>query len=129
SHLPRHPLLQNLQNGRHPSFWRFAQQQMHVIRHDHVTHQQKLEFRADFCKDFDEQIPCPDRLQITAAVVTAKSNKVKGFLTVMTVQALRHRKRAARPTLANPTRKGRPPSCTYSAVNYGNGILSSHRAV
>jgi hypothetical protein len=37
--------------------------------------------------------------------------------------------RAARPTLANPTRKGRPPSLLYSTVKSQDGILSSCHSV
>src|SRR5208283_4673058 len=63
SHFLRHALLQHLQHRRRCAFLRFADQQMHVLRHHHITHQQKAILRADARQFAHKQIPRTRRLQ------------------------------------------------------------------
>src|SRR5580700_8123036 len=56
AHLPRHPLLQNLQHGRRRPFHRLADQQMNVFRHHHESHQRKSINIANLAQRLHEQI-------------------------------------------------------------------------
>jgi hypothetical protein len=54
--LPRHPLLENLHDYRNTSIVRFADKQVDMLRHDHVTNHLEFIFLPDFFKDIQEQV-------------------------------------------------------------------------
>src|ERR1700730_6438458 len=57
-HFARHALLQHLQHCRRRAPPRLAEQQMHVLRHDHVTQKQETVFPADSHEFSHKKIPC-----------------------------------------------------------------------
>ena len=53
---PERPLLQNLKDYRRRGLRRFANQQMHMIRHDHISHQEELVALPDFSQSLDKPV-------------------------------------------------------------------------
>jgi hypothetical protein len=70
--------------------FRFAGQQMDVIRHNHITHHHESVTLTNLFKNLQEQIPTPRRCEPRLAMVTTASEKVEILLPVITLQAFRH---------------------------------------
>jgi len=99
AHRSRYALFQNLQHPRHIAFLRLADQQMHVLRHEHVPDQPELKFASDFPQHFQEQISRANCFQIPPPVVATKRNEMKVALAVVAFQTFRH----------NATHRSGPP--------------------
>lgn len=90
----------------------FADQQMNVIGHKHVTHQCKLEPRADFSEDLRRDISAADGGKELSALVASESNKMKIAAAGDSCETVWHRERKTEPTLADPARVGHPRGYT-----------------
>jgi hypothetical protein len=54
--LPRHPLLQDLYSYRNISIVGLANEQMEMLRHDHIADHRELIFLPDLIEDLQEQV-------------------------------------------------------------------------
>jgi hypothetical protein len=73
----RDALLQNLNHGgRRPLGW-FADQQVNVFRHDHITDERKTVALADLVQDLDKSIFGANRTQERHASITAERDEMK----------------------------------------------------
>ncbi len=61
--IPRNPLLQHLQDNRWRGFLRLADEQMHVIRHNHVSDQQEFVTFTNLAKGLDEEVSRPQGVE------------------------------------------------------------------
>ena len=73
----RDSLLQNLNHSRRRSLGRLSDQQMNVIRHDHVTHQRKTIAVPDLAENLNKHIPGTNRTKQRHAPITTEGNEVK----------------------------------------------------
>src|SRR3989442_14147313 len=95
---------------------------MHVVRHDHVSHQQKLIPLANLSQCVHEYVSRPNRPQQGQPPVTAEGEKVKISAAVVTLELLGY-KAASKIPRVTPTRGA--PLSLLGAVKYGGGILQS----
>ena len=99
AHALRKPLFEDLNHFRGLHRSRLADQQMHVLRHEHVPDQPELKFASDFPQHFQEQISRANCFQIPPPVVATKRNEMKVALAVVAFQTFRH----------NATHRSGPP--------------------
>jgi len=126
-HLLGHALLQHLQHRRRRRLLRLADQQVHVIRHHHISRKQKSVFPSHLAKFFYKQISRARRAKEWHPSVTTKCDKVQLPLAVVALQSLRHHTPKPPPS---QTEGGAPkPLPRYSPMNYRSGMLSPHMAV
>jgi tyrosyl-tRNA synthetase len=76
---------------------RLAEEQVHMIRHNHVANQAEIELRADFSKHLKEQISRADCLQIRMSVIATESNEMKVALPITALQSFWHGNRKEQP--------------------------------
>src|SRR5271157_852126 len=102
-HLLRDALLQHLQHRRGRAFLRLADQQMHMLWHHHMSHQQKSVLLANPSKFPYEQLPRAHRLEQRQPPITTESDKMQMTATVEALQPFGHGKprvsETPRPTL------------------------------
>lgn len=101
----RHPQFQNVHNRRRRSALRFSHQEMHVLRHNHISHDQKPIFRPNLIQDPQENIPRAGRTEQRKPSVTAEGKEVKIFPSIIAFQILWH-ERKKRPHLSLRERWG-----------------------
>jgi hypothetical protein len=82
-HRSRRSLLQNLHNLRWCPVHGFADQQMHMLGHQHIPHQRELVPRPHFPQDFNERHLGAQRIQKRSSLVATKSNEVQLLSTVV----------------------------------------------
>jgi hypothetical protein len=84
---------------------------MHVIRHEHIAHQRRLEASTDFSEDLRRDISITRRSKEFPALIAGEGNKMKIAATGDPFEAVRHGKSE---TPAHPClpRKGRPRMMT-----------------
>jgi hypothetical protein len=70
-------LLQDLQHFRGISLRWFADEQMHMLGHDHISDQGKRAAQAQLIENPDKAIARADRSEVRASPVTAESDKVQ----------------------------------------------------
>src|SRR5580658_6721613 len=97
----RNSLLQHLQNLRRIAFFRFAHQQMHVLRHHHVPEQPEPESEPNFTQNYHKSVPRPRRPEIRPSPMTTERHKVEIPLPVMPPQRIAHRGKVKTRTLTN----------------------------
>src|SRR5439155_22467006 len=76
SHLTRHALLQHLHDGRDGSTYRFTDQQVKVLGHDHIAGNNEIVFAPDFFKNLEEEISSSRRFQELSATIATACNEM-----------------------------------------------------
>jgi hypothetical protein len=76
-HRSRYSLLQNLHSLRWCHLHRFADQQMHVLRHQHIPHQRELPPRPHFLQDFHEHRLSANTIQQRPSLIATKGDEVQ----------------------------------------------------
>src|SRR6266571_4737292 len=74
--IPRDALLQDLQDNRWRVFLRLADEQMHVIRHNHVSDQQELITFTNLAKGLDEEVSRPRGVEQWQPPIATKREEV-----------------------------------------------------
>jgi hypothetical protein len=74
---PGNPLLQNLHHKRRRPKRRFANQQMNMLRHNHIPNQSKPIRVAHLAKNRHKSVPVPNRRQQPPALIATKRNEVE----------------------------------------------------
>src|SRR5712664_1038606 len=124
-HLPGDALLEHLQHRRgSPLLW-LADQQMHMIRHDHVAHQKESILSPNPAQFLDKQVFCSRYPEQRQPPVATERQKMKMTLPVVALQSLWH---STPKSPLSKTEGGAPPS-HHSPINYRSGILPSHAAL
>src|SRR5882762_5524170 len=121
--VPRDALLQRFQRHRWRNLCRLADQKMHVVRHHHVPHQQKVIPLANLSEGMYKQVSRTNRPQQGQLPVTAKGDKVQITPAVIALQLLGH-SQIQSPTCNSDTWGTRASAYSNAVVNYNGGILS-----
>src|SRR5258708_7009548 len=79
-------LLQYLHDRGWSSTIRFADQQMNVLGHDHVSDDDETAAHAHLLQDFEKQIPPADGPQQRSLVITARGDEVQVSFAVVTMK-------------------------------------------
>src|SRR5713101_6262187 len=90
-HFARHSLLQHLQHRRRRASPRLADQQMHMLRHDHVTQKPETVFPADAREFSHKKISRTTASQKRQPPVATEGDEVQIASAVVTLQSRRHR--------------------------------------
>ena len=69
---------------------RLAQQQVHVLGHDHISVDAQGEAAAHFLQHLDEEIVGGGRLEPSPPMVTSEGHKVRLCGLLKTLEAMRH---------------------------------------
>ncbi len=101
---PRDALLEDLHYCRGRAGRGLADQQVHVLRHNHVADDAELVLAANFPENPYEHVACPRRAQQRQSTITTAGDEMKMALAVITLQSLRHRNPACNAT-AHPCKK------------------------
>ena len=86
---------------------RLADQQVHMLRHDHVSDQQKRIALPHFRKNLHKQVPGPHRLQQRPPLETTECDEVQIFLAVVAPELVFHEAKKSAP-FENHKRCGTP---------------------
>src|SRR5713226_10532510 len=97
---------------------------MHVVRHNHVSHQQEFVALTNLPQRVYEEVSRPDRVEQRQPPMATKREEMQMAAAVVALQSFRHK---TTPPRVRPTRGA--PSFHSSAVNSRSGILSSMRVV
>ena len=92
SHLTRHALLQHLHDGRDGSTYRFTDQQVKVLGHDHIAGNNEIVFAPDFFKNLEEEISSSRRFQELSATIATACNEMEFTATMKSLQPFGHEK-------------------------------------
>jgi hypothetical protein len=95
--IPRNALLQHFQDDRWRGFRRFADEQVHVIGHDHVADQQEIVPFTNLAESVHEKISPLLGMEQRQPPITTEREEVQITSSIVTFQSLRHDK--------TPTRK------------------------
>src|SRR5713226_7830794 len=125
--LSGHPLLERLQHHRRRRFRRLADQQVHVIGHDHITHQQKLVPFANRSQRAHKQVSRANRSQQRQPSVTTEGHKVQIAAAVIAFQILGHERPPQEPTCNPDTWGTQHPESPY-ANSVDSAVVSSRHA-
>src|SRR6266481_3394737 len=87
---PRHTQLQLLQRRRGRSPRRFAYQEMHMFRHDHITKEMKPHLIAHSPQLFHKNVSRAHRLQQRQPPIATKRNKMPMTFAIVAPQSRRH---------------------------------------
>jgi hypothetical protein len=68
----------------------FADQQMHMLRHNYISEQPKLDHVSDSCQLLDKDIPRLRGIQKRQTSITTEGNKMQMTLAIVTLQPSRH---------------------------------------
>jgi len=109
-----YPLFKDLQNSRRSQTPRFAHQQVHMLRHHHVTENLKLVSFPNFTQDLHEQIPFRCRRKKLPPLVTTKGNKMEVAPARVPLGFNSQQEKQSPPFLG---RKDGAPSYQYSSHN------------
>lgn len=94
--LPAYPAGEPLLEDLDDSCWRreagFAEQQMHVLGHEHETDQCKVIARTHFLKNFDGQIPGASGAQQRPASIAAEGDEMQVPAASDAFQMMRHKR-------------------------------------
>src|SRR5882762_2164944 len=110
--LPCHAWFQFLQHYRGSALPQFADQQMHMLGHYHITDQTKSCCIAYSSQFFHQEVSRPRRFQQRQSLVTTESNKVQIALAVIAFKTRRHRQ----PQQKKPTPRPRFPPRTWGTL-------------
>src|SRR5207248_7565094 len=87
---PAEPLFQHLNDDRRiPALW-FAQQQVYVLRHDHIADNHEPITSAYLLQDFDEEIAPPRRPQHRSSLITAEGDEMQVASAVISFKTCGH---------------------------------------
>ncbi len=120
---PRDALLQHFQDNGWRALGGFADEQMHVIGHHHVSGQQEFVAFTNPAEGLHEEISRPHRVEQRQPPIATESEEVRISASIVAFQTFRHNY----PARVKPTRGA--PSFLYVAVYCNSGILSSIDAV
>ena len=84
--LARDALFQNLHHGRRRSGLGLGDEQMNMLGHHHIAHQQKLVLCADIIQDFQEEIAVTRARQQRTPLVAATRYEMKVVLSVAALE-------------------------------------------
>jgi hypothetical protein len=93
----RNLLLQHLEDLGWVAPLRFADQQMHMLRHHHKPQEQEIPFSSHAVKDSDKAFPRPHRSKKRSPPVTTKGHKVEIALAVKPLQRVAHERQNPHP--------------------------------
>src|SRR6266849_8820899 len=88
--VPRDALLQHLQDNRWRVFLRLADEQMHVIRHNHVSDQQESVTFTNLAEGLDEEVSRPQGVEQRQPPIAAEREEMYMAVSVVALQTLRH---------------------------------------
>ena len=104
AHSPRDSLLEHLHHFGRKNRPRFANQKVHVLRHDHVAYERKPVPCSNFLKNLHRKISRPNRSQQGPSLIATECDEMQVAAAHDAFQVLRHRSEEA-PTLCK-LRKG-----------------------
>jgi len=104
AHSPRDSLLEHLHHFGRKNRPRFANQKVHVLRHDHVAYERKPVPCSNFVKDLHGKISRSNRSQQGPSLIATECDEMQVAAARDALQILRHRSEEA-PTLCK-LRKG-----------------------
>ena len=77
AHSPRDSLLEHLHHFGRKNRRRFANQQVHVLRHDHVAYERKPVPCSNFLKNLHRKISRPNRSQQGPSLIATKCDEMQ----------------------------------------------------
>src|SRR5208282_6595014 len=122
---PGDTLFQDLQHRRRRPIFRLADQQMDVLGHDYIAHQQKAVALAHLAERLDEQVPRSHSSKKGKAAITTERQEMEMSLSIVAFQLITHLGKPPHPLLERHKGCGTPtPTSSYHfARNCGSGIL------
>jgi superfamily I DNA and RNA helicase len=87
---PRKTLFQSVHHDRRIAALRFAEEQMHVLGHDHITDNDKTIATADLLQHLEKEIAILPATQQRASLITTGGDKVQLSGAVVTMESVSH---------------------------------------
>jgi hypothetical protein len=83
THRARHPLLQDLDKLRQISLAGLAEEQVHVLRHHHISNEKRSAAVTHFSQSLQEQSASPDGAQERSSLVATEGDEMQVSMSMM----------------------------------------------